>query len=107
MPRRRTVPVPTDLSPLSYLLSIVRDPGAAPSRRARLPIATLPYCHARLAEKTKKAQTTEAAGQAGTGTAWGGDLLSDEGTSEPCPAGLQARTLSTGWRRRRSRCGLP
>jgi hypothetical protein len=74
MSRRRTDPLPSDLSPLAYLLSIVRDPKADAGRRDRLAIAALPYCHARLAEKTKKAVEAEAAEQAGADGEWGADL---------------------------------
>jgi phage terminase small subunit len=78
MPRRRTVPVPTDLSPLAYLLSVIRDPEANPARRDKLAIAVLPFCHARLAEKTKKSVEAEAAKEAGGAhSEWGSDLQAD------------------------------
>ncbi len=38
------------ISPLEYLLSIVRDDGASPDRRFDAAKAAAPYCHARLAQ---------------------------------------------------------
>jgi hypothetical protein len=78
MPRPKVVPSLIDLSPLAYLLSVIRDPGADKARRDRLAIACLPFCHARLAEKTKKAVEAEAAAKAGVETEWAGDLNYDD-----------------------------
>jgi len=63
------------LSPLEYLLAIVRDDSIDAARRDRAAQAALPYCHARLAEKTKKAVDAEAAAAAAEDASeWGGDL---------------------------------
>src|SRR5262245_7804140 len=64
MSRRKVVPPLTGLTPLAYLLSIIRDPGADSARRDRLACAALPYCHQRLAEKTKKVHEAEEAATA-------------------------------------------
>ena len=60
------------LTPLEYMLAVIRDPAIDAARRDRLAIAAAPYCHARLAEKTKKAAEAEAAKQ--VGGEWGDDL---------------------------------
>jgi len=60
------------LTPLEYMLAVIRDPAIDAGRRDRLAIAAAPYCHARLAEKTKKAADAEAADKAAD--EWSGDL---------------------------------
>jgi len=62
------------LLPLEYLLLLIRDDSIDAARRDRAAQWALPYCHARLAEKTKKAQDAEAAENAGAADEWGGDL---------------------------------
>src|SRR5262245_25985912 len=66
-----------EITPLAYLLSVIRDSEADPRRRDRAAIAAAQYCHPRLAEKTRKAQAAEAAEQAG-GSRWGNDLAADD-----------------------------
>ena len=58
------------LSPLDYLLSIVRNPNEDPRRRDKAAIAALPYCHA----KGKKEVAAAAAKAAGKADGWGSDL---------------------------------
>src|SRR5262249_25557999 len=60
--------------PLAYLLAVIRDDSIDAARRDRAAQAALPYCHARLAEKTKKAIDAEAAAEAGDASEWGSDL---------------------------------
>jgi hypothetical protein len=67
------------LTPLEYLLAIVRDDSIEAARRDRAAQAALPYCHARLAEKTKKAADAEAAAKAGDAFGWDGDLEYGDG----------------------------
>jgi hypothetical protein len=62
------------VTPLEYMLAVIRDPSIDAARRDRLAIAAAPYCHARLAEKTKKTVDAEAAARAGDADAWSGDL---------------------------------
>lgn len=64
-------------TPLQHMLGVLNDPTAAPNRKDRMAIAAAPYCHARLAEKTKKAAEAEAAQQAGEGGEWADDLHPD------------------------------
>ena len=61
------------LTPLEYLLAVLRDDSIDAARRDRAAQAALPYVHARLAEKTKKAADKEAADKAGADE-WAGDL---------------------------------
>jgi phage terminase small subunit len=70
------------LMPLDYLLSVMRDPAIDAARRDRMACAALPYCHARLAEKTKKAVDAEAAAKAGDAFGWDGDLEYTDGRSQ-------------------------
>ena len=64
------------LTPLNYMLVVINDPAAAPSRRDRMAIAAAPYVHACAVnpKKGEKARQTEAAGQAGADTEWADDL---------------------------------
>jgi len=65
------------ITPLDYMLSVIRDPTATQERRDKMAIAAAPYCHARLTEaqpKGKKDQQVEAAATAGMGTQWSSDL---------------------------------
>ena len=54
-----------ELSPLDYMLELIRNPLIDPARRDKLAIAAAPYCHARLdgggAVKGKKEAQKEAA----------------------------------------------
>jgi phage terminase small subunit len=64
------------ITPLDYMLAVIRDPNAGTTRRDRMAIAAAPYCHPRVADaaKGKKVQQAEAALAAGAGTVWGDDL---------------------------------
>lgn len=67
----------TGISPLEYMLAIMRDPNATESRRDRMAMMAAPYCHPKLAYAQppgKKDQRAEAAATAGTGTEWANDL---------------------------------
>jgi hypothetical protein len=75
------------LDPLAYLLEVINDAEATPSRRDRLALAALPYCHHRVEGRrvSKKQQTEASAKRAVTGgsVAWGNDLrTSSNGQSD-------------------------
>ncbi len=68
------------LDPLDYLIGVINDPGAQPTRRDRLALAALPYCHAKVGDKrvTKKDQQAKALKKTlsgDTGNGWGRDLM--------------------------------
>ena len=67
------------LTPLDYMLSVIRDPEAHTVRRDRLAVAAAPYCHPRVADQRKGAKDlkAEAANEAGDGTEWEDDLHAD------------------------------
>jgi len=56
-----------NITPLEYLLRLMRDPSAAPHRRDRAAITAAPYLHARAVEKGKKSEREEKAARAGRG----------------------------------------
>ena len=63
------------MTPLEYMLAVVRNPRADPSRRDKMAIAAAPFCHPRTAEIGKKVRQAEAARKAGgMDTEWAGDL---------------------------------
>lgn len=64
------------MTPLDYMLNVMRDDTADDARRDRMAMAAAPYVHAKPAEtaKGKKEQAEEAAKTAGQGTGWGDDL---------------------------------
>jgi hypothetical protein len=64
------------LTPLDYLLGVMRDASAEWSRRDDAARAALPYCHRRLAamEIGKKQIAEQEATTAGEGTDWSEDL---------------------------------
>jgi hypothetical protein len=66
----------TGMSPLDYMLTVMRDPQADPMRRDRLAIAAAPYVHPRVEPKSrgKKQRAEDAAKTAAVGTEWGNDL---------------------------------
>jgi len=64
------------VTPLSWLLSVVNDPAADPRRRDRAAAALLPFCHARPTPVGKKRQQAEEAAKASRDE-WGGDLRFD------------------------------
>ena len=63
-------------TPLEYMLTVLNDPNADPSRRDRLAIAAAPFVHGRPADAKpgKKKMAEEAAKSAGIGSDWGDDL---------------------------------
>ena len=65
-----------DITPLQYMLGVMRDPTASTSRRDRAAALAAPYCHARATDAAggKKAMAQTAAATAGHGTDWGDDL---------------------------------
>src|SRR5262245_54087592 len=65
------------LTPLAYLLAVVNDEGATPSRRDYAAVCALPYCHPRVGAVGKKARAAEAAKMAGEGSEWADDLRVD------------------------------
>jgi hypothetical protein len=58
------------LSPLEYMLSVMRDPSADAARRDRMAQAAAPYVHARAEAPGKKQQAEELAATAERGTDW-------------------------------------
>jgi hypothetical protein len=64
------------LSPLEYMLSVIRDPKAETSRRDRLAMAAAPYCHPRIADRSiaMKEQRAAAAKKAAVNSEWEADL---------------------------------
>ena len=62
------------LTPLEYMLNVLRDPGADQVRRDRMAMAAAPYCHPRMAdhEVGKKEVRKEKAKAANT--AWLADI---------------------------------
>jgi phage terminase small subunit len=69
------------LTPLDYMLSVIRDPEAHTVRRDRLAIAAAPYCHPRMADYRKGAKDLKAelADEAGAGSEWSDDLQYSDG----------------------------
>lgn len=59
-----------DGSPGAHLLSVVRDATADPKLRVDAAKALLPYCHAKVAEPSKAAQSDAQALAAHAGTGW-------------------------------------
>jgi phage terminase small subunit len=60
--------IPTEnLTPLEYLLRVMRDPHADLERRARAAIACLPFCHVRKGEGGKKDDKADRAKAASRG----------------------------------------
>ncbi len=67
------------MSPLDYMLAVVRDEKADPLRRDRMAAAAAPYCHAKIepvqaGAPGKKQLAAKAAKTAGVGSEWGDDL---------------------------------
>lgn len=67
-----------DMTPLDYMLCVMRNSNAHPDRRDRMAIAAAPYAHAKMSDtlksKGKKEQQAEAAATAGRDSGWS-DLL--------------------------------
>ena len=66
----------SNLTPLDYMLAIMRDDSQAPELRAKMAVAAAPYVHPKPGDvaKGKKEQAEDAAKTAGQGTEWGDDL---------------------------------
>lgn len=56
-----------NLTPLEYMLRIMRDPNEDADRRARMAIAAAPFCHARKGEGSGKEDKAERAKRAASG----------------------------------------
>ena len=71
-----SAPLATDITPLQFMLFVMRDPTASTSRRDRAAALAAPYCHARASDAAggKKAMAQATADTAGHGTDWGSDL---------------------------------
>ena len=65
-----------DLTPLDYMLKVMRSSDVDDVRRDRMAIAAAPFCHHRVADNRtgKKDEKEAAAKTAGQGSAWGDDL---------------------------------
>lgn len=56
-----------NMTPLDFILSIVRDPTAKQDDRLRAAAIAAPFCHARAGEAGKKTERKEAAAKAAMG----------------------------------------
>ena len=67
------------MSPLEYMLKVMRNPEADQQRRDRMAVSAAPFCHARVADVKggKKEAAAEAAKTAGEG--WEDDLEFESG----------------------------
>lgn len=78
MPAFEPVPavISAGVTPLEYMLSVMRDGDADPTRRDRMAIAAAPFCHSRIVDNRfgKRDATAEQAKVAGLGTEWSRDL---------------------------------
>ena len=59
--------VAENMTPLEYMLKVMRDPREDAGRRDRMAIAAAPYCHARKGESNGKADKMNRATIAGAG----------------------------------------
>lgn len=64
------------VSPLDFMLAVMRDENEDMNMRSRMAIAAAPFVHAKPSDspKGKKAEQERVAKSAGEGTGWGGDL---------------------------------
>lgn len=70
------------MTPLEYMLKVMRNDEADQGRRDRMAVAAAPYCHAKVADASKvgkKDAQAAAAETAGQGSQWAGDLEFDGG----------------------------
>lgn len=56
-----------DMTPLEYMLQVMRDPEADPAARRAMAVAAAPLVHAKLGEKGKKQDKEDRAKRAGSG----------------------------------------
>lgn len=68
--------VRSGLSPLDYMLTVMRNPDADQSRRDRMAVAAAPFCHQRMADNRigKKDSEADLAKNAGHDSQWSSDL---------------------------------
>lgn len=67
------------MSPLDYMLAVMRNPEADQARRDRMAIAAAPFVHGKATDTPgKKDQARAAAETAGHGTDWGDDLIASD-----------------------------
>lgn len=68
------------MSPLDYMLAVMRSEDADPSRRDRMAVAAAPFCHPRISDNRfgKKDAAAEAAHAAGHTEKWSGDLAYED-----------------------------
>jgi len=61
------------MTPLEYMLTVMRNPDVPDTRRDRMAVAAAPYCHGKIAEQyeTKKKRTHMAAAATAKETEWG------------------------------------
>ena len=61
------------MTPLEYMLTVMRDPAVDSARRDRMAVAAAPYCHGKVVEpyQSKKKQTHMAATATARETEWG------------------------------------
>jgi len=62
------------LTPLEYMLAVMRDPGAEQVRRDRMAMAAAPYCHPRMAENTVGKKEVQKVKAKVANTAWLADI---------------------------------
>jgi phage terminase small subunit len=82
--KKKGLPGPPDVgegvTPLEYMLAVIRNPAIDVTRRDRMAIAAAPYCHPRISDQrpSKRDLREEAARTAALGTEWGDDLLMEK-----------------------------
>lgn len=59
--------IAANLTPLEYMLRIMRDPGADPARRDRMAAMAAPFIHRKAGEPGKKEEKQDRAEKASTG----------------------------------------
>jgi hypothetical protein len=71
--KQQPKPAPKDqvidegMSPLDYMLKVMRDPSEDPGRRDRMAVAAAPYLHRKTGEQGAKSKSKEQAEKASTG----------------------------------------
>ena len=70
----------SDMSPLDYMLAVMRNDEVESARRDRMAVAAAPFCHPRISDNRfgKKDAAAEAARDAGIGSGWSDDLAFDD-----------------------------
>jgi hypothetical protein len=67
------------MTPLEYMLAVMRDADADLVRRDRMAMAAAPYCHSRMADDRIGKKEVKNAKAAASSMAWMGDLSWREG----------------------------